>query len=606
VPNDPGPTSFLPAQYDRFLKGIDQLGAVNSARELRSQARVRVEPGKEPRISIPGWDDIVRTGPRVPVTDEDWKIQRHFERANLPSPLAPAIQEEIKHRRELAQKIRNSATPEYQQGISTMLTAVDNIQDAALTASVTVRITMPVLGGIGPYLAPALGALGTIGTFLNWVAGGLFVLGVAYAAACQGPKAALAAASVPALAGFMFRGIAALLPRSRGIPHPIPGQADKGITGMRFHGIADGKIARSPGGTRWGRMRITFAEALQVAQTSADMTGYGIALGAIMGMISETAYSTTRRDQGYNVTIRSPKVNHDFAKILAPHIAILGPGAAWHREQCARALASAPLILRDPDTFGDTLYGLTWLTVYVSVEPLMWDTNGLHWRETVIDGLPASWYPWSPRDETTRGILEETNTNPDELSVWPVPGAPHALTTEQLVLEIGPEISRELIRWLSIKPDDPWRRFVSELSVRVCERLWYWLEATNEYPRWSLAPHSAVWESLIQADRWPIISDDPNAMMAAFRDCELEVINTGRAIIDTLRLDEIWEARGVPLLRIGTPDDQMPFEHFAPHDPNAPPTPDVAFGRDVSEAREKLRQLLADAKTDNTSRETQN
>jgi len=553
---------------------------------------VRVEPGKEPQISIPAWQDIVRLGPRVTVTPEDYAIQRHYERAHIPSPLAPEIQSEIAARREMGRRIRNSAIPEYEQGVTQMLTAVDNVQDAALTASVATRVIMPVLGQFGAWLAPAVLALGKIAGLLNWLGLGLFAFGVAYALACKGPKAAVAQASVPALAGYLFKGIRAVLPRMQGIPHAPPGQTQKGRMAAMMFGSPEGRALTNNRGSRWGRMRIGFGEALQAAQVASDLTGYGLSLGALMGFVGETTYGAARASQGEKVRIRSPAVNHAFREIVGPRVAHLGRAAAWHHEQCARALASAPFILRDPEMWGDELYSITWLVVYTSIEPLMWDTHQLRWRETVIDHLPAEWTPWEVRDPVTRGNLQDMGIDPDAPGRWPIPGSPLTITTERLVLELGPECSQALMRWLYAAPEDPLRRFVAELSMRVTERLWYWLEGHPHWPEWQLSPTTAVWESLWKANRWPIVSDDPDRLLAAWAASEQYVRDTGVKYIDAPILDDIWEKAGTPLLRILGDTAELPPEHLVPWTLATGESSDVAFGTNLQDAQTRLNTLL--------------
>jgi len=402
------------------------------------------------------------------------------------------------------------------------------------------RASIGILGRFGTWLAPAVLAFGKIASVTNWLAWGLQALGMLYALACGGPRQLAAQYSGAALANSAFQGIRAILPRRKGIRTPAPGQWQKGKMAAAMMGSPEGRMLTNTRTSRWAKIRPTFGEALQVAQTAYDATGYGLVLGAIYGFTAETAYTTARAERGEPVRPRSPQVNHDLQRILAPHLAVLSNAALWHREQCARAIAAAPIILRDPETFGEDLYALTWLTYYVSLEPLMWDVQGISWRETVIAGLPAAWTVWDVRDEVTRDALTDAGTEPDALARWPVAGAPLELTSDQLTLEIGPEIARALRRFLHQDETDPLRRFVAEVSMRVCERVWWFLEAADDYPTWELSPAAAVIESLVQADRWPIASDPADALLAGFRNSEAYVRDTGRKYIDVETLDKIW------------------------------------------------------------------
>lgn len=591
MPNDPGATSWNADEYHRALSHIDQAGTKHAATLNRAKVRVRVERGGTPTIRVPGWDDIVRVGPRPIVTPEDRAIQRDFERRGLPSPLAPEQQGEIQKRRELAQHIQNSPIPEYQQSTAATLTAVDNVNDAAVTAMVASRASVGILGRFGTWLAPAVLALGKIASLTNILGWALQGLGMAYALACGGPRALAAQYSGVALANAAFAGVRAVLPRRRGIRHPNPGQAQKGRMAAAMMGSPEGRALTNTRTSRWAKIRPSFAEALQVAQTTYDVTGYGLSLGALYGFTAETTYTATRASRGEPVRPRSPRVNHALQRILAPHVEILSNAALWHREQCARAVASAPIILRDPETFGAELYALTWLTYYVSLEPLMWDVQGISWRETVMENLPAAWTPWDPRDPVTRDALADLGVDLEAPMRWPLPGAPLELTSVQLVEEIGPEIGRALRRFLHQDETDPLRRFVAEVSVRVCERVWWFLEAGADFPTWELSPATAVLESLIQADRWPIVSDPPAQLLAAWANSEAYVRETGRKYIDVETLDRIWEQAGSPLLVIRGDGPAQPNDFLAPWDPTTGAPDDIAFGDTVAQARERLEEL---------------
>lgn len=591
MPNDPGSSSFLASQYRKFLEGLEQTGIPNAPRLARVEAPVRVERPKEPQITIPAWGDVIRTGPRTIVTPEDIAIHRHFERAGLPSPLGSHVTQEILDRRAMAERIRNSATPEYQRGVGTMMTAVDNVQDSALALAVGGRITATALGRFGSWIAPAVAGMASIARALSWLGIALGIFGVVYAWACQGPRHAAAQARSLAMAGYLFKGIRKVLPRARGVPTPFPTAGAKGHYGMASFSRPSGRLPDNARASRWAKVKPSFGEVLQIAQVAYDFTGYGVALGAIMGFSTETAYAGARKQRGEDTKLRSPAVNHELARILGSRVAGLGRAALWHRQVCARALASAPLILRDPTSWGDELYGLTWLVFYASLEPLMWDTQGLPWRDPVIASVGgASWEPWDVHDPVTRALLTTDEQDPAELR-WPIPGAPAELSADRIMLELGKEIATALERWLEEDVNDPWRSFVAEMSMYVTERVWWWLEGAPDWPRWKLSPFSAVWESLFLASRWPIVSDPPELLVAAWAASEQYVRDSGRQMIPVDELDRIWTDAGSPLLVLRGPDAEMPAEFFAAWDEESGDPGDVSFGHDVADARRRLEEL---------------
>jgi len=594
VPNDLGPSSWIAGQYQRFLQGLDQVGTINAPRLSRSQVqpKVRVDPGKQPQISIPHWDDVIRLGPRPVVSPEELELHKHFERAGLPSPLSPELQQAVADRRAMAKRIQNSAIPEYMRGVSAMMTVVDNVQDAALTLAVAGRIAVTALGRFGPWFAPAVAGMARVATMLNWLGLAIVIFGVAYAFACQGARDALSQARQNALAGYLFKGLRAVVPRARGIPTPFPAAGSKGRHGVAMFGVPSGREVSNHRASRWAKARPSFGELLQIGQVAYDHLGYGLALGAIIGMSSETAYAQARRAQGETVTIRSPDVSHVLELLLRSTLAGYNSGALWHRQQCARAIGSAPFILRDPWSWGDELYALTWVVYYACLEPIMGDLEGVPWRDPVIARLgSAAWTPFADPDPVTVSLLEELELPPAE-PVWPIAGNPRELTAERLVVELGKEIGDALRRWLEEAPNEPLRRFVAEMSMNVCERVWYFLEGANDWPAWRLSPATAVWESLFLAARWPVLSDPPELIQAAWSASEQYVRDRGRQAIPVEVLDRIWTDAGSPLLRLGSSSATLPLETFLPVDESSRSSGAVAFGQDLAEARRRLEELL--------------
>lgn len=594
MPNEVGPDSWLASQLHRFLEGLDQVGTPNAPRLQRAElARaVRVDPGKQPRISIPHWDDVIRLGPRETVTREEYDLHRHFVRHGLTSPLSPDKQQAIADRKAMFERINNSAIPEYQRGVATMATVVDNVQDAALTIAVAGRIGMTALGRVGTWMAPAVAAFGRLALALNWLGLAVQLLGVAYALVCQGPRDAVSQARSQALAGLLFTGVRKTIPRLSGLPTPVPFAGSKGRHGVATFGVPSGRTVANRRASRWAKAMPSFGELLQAGQVAYDHLGYGLALGAVIGMSSETAYAQARLAAGEKVTIRSPDVNHALALLLRSRLAGMNRGALWWRWQCARAVGSVPVILRDPWSFGPELYALSWIVFYAGLEPMMTDLEGLPWRELVIARLStAAWTPFPDPDPVTAQLLAELELD-QAPAVWPLSGNPRELTAERLVVDVGKEIGDALRRWLEEDPLDPLRRFVAELAMNCTERVWVFLEGAVDWPAWKLSPFSAVWESMFLAERWPILSDPPALLQAAWANSEQWIRDHERPMIPPAELDRIWSDAGTPLLRLTSDAAAIAPETFLPVDSETRSSGGVAFGETVAQARARLAELL--------------
>lgn len=586
--NDPGPPSYIANEWSRFLDGLGRAGDPNTDAYIRGQVAARVQPGKTPQINIPAWNDVIRTGPRPIVTREDRETQRAFERAGLPSPLAPNIQAELARRQRFARDIPNSATPGYLGGLNQALNAVDNVQDLALTALIGARIGLGLTeagfalaaarlsgaaagaaGGAAnliPRLFPVIaGGLRVVG-MLNWIAAAIALLGPLYALACGGPRDALSAASIPYINKALFAALGRVAPRRLGMPALRGPRGPKGKIGAAASKMPGGRRGRAPNGGRYGALSFTFAEALQAAQAAEAMTGYGLALGGVVGAVSDTAFSQARGSRGMAGGPRSPAVNHEYAALLAPRLAGLSDGALWHRQLAARTLATAPLILANPDFYGDETYILTWLMVYLAQEPVSWDQVGLPWRDIISRAGAARWRGYVPTNPVTRDELRELGRDPDDPGPWPLDGLPDELTAAHYLDELAPKIGRELVRWLEADPLDPRRAFVAEVSGSATERFWYWLEDSAEWPRWELTEDIGLLESFALSSRWPIVSDDPEAIARAWTASTTKLADEGRKWLTADELDTIWDAAGSPLLRLLPPDAPIPEAWLLPYD----------------------------------------
>ena len=614
--NDPGTDSFLGSNYGKLLDSLSKVGDPNRAAMLRGLGGVTVEGAKNPAINIPAWNGIIRVGPRPIVTSEDWATQRAFERAGQASPLAPAIQAEIGRRRDFARSIPDSATPGYMGGLSQFINAVDNVQDFAATLAVAgylgLQGTALGLGALAGVLRPSLAGVALLGAraagrfvpvvgwlllasdILNLITKLAVRFGPFYALACGGPRDGLAAAAVPFMANAFFRGLGRMLPRRIGVPALRADKGNKAKIGGAAARHPGGRFSRGGQASRYAGLTPSFATAITAAQVGADMTGYGVSLGGIMGAISDTAFSTARGGAPQLTGRRSPKVNHDYSDLMAPRLAGLSDAALWHRQLAARTLATVPLLLAEPELCGDELYVLAWVAAYAGIEPLWWDTTDLPWRELLAGAGGAHWFGWRVEDQGSLEMLEGFGIAGDVAGPWPTKGNPLEITPAIYLDELAPKIARGLERWCMKDPDDPLRAFVAELSGAYTERVWCWLEDSRDWPRWKLSPDVGLLESLLRADVWPVMSDDPTRLATAWQECRLLLESTGRGWLTLEELDAVWDRHEVPLLRMLPPDAPLSPAWFMPFD-EATGAPGVQVqAPSLAEARELARKYQAE------------
>lgn len=583
--NDRGTDSFLGSNLARFLDGASKVGENQRKDFRRGFSGVQVEPAKSPRINLPGFDQTFKLGPGVEVTDQDKATYWDFKRRGLDPPLDPAVTAAIERKREMADNIRNSAIPEYQQGIAQMMNAVDNVQDAALTLAVVGRIAMR-LGGVGaaaaaPWLAPILTAV----ALLDALTLGLSYFGPAYALYCGGPRDAAAALLAPKMAAAFFGSVIPRAARRVGLPSAVPPAQRKGaLGGAAMAGIGN-RRGRANGGLPQQFAWTKASEALQAAQVGADFAGYGLQLGAIMGFFAEVAYSTARAQRGEAVGVRSPDAAHRYAALLRPVTDQLSAGALWHRHTCAKNLATAWVILMDPETWGPEVYALAWATVYTSQEPLAWDQQGLDWQSVIMPELRQAWPAFAPVTVADRLERQGLGLEIDRAGAWPVAGAGESIDSDTLLLDIGPKIARGLERFLAAYRHEPVGTFVDVMAGMTCERLWCWVCDHPHFPQWEMGDGQKFLECLLMASRWPALGDPPERLWDFYQRVTARQGELGRVFLDAEELDHLGELAGTPLIRIVPGDRGISPGLWMPTNPDGSTSGPFGFGSTVEDAR---------------------
>ncbi len=149
-----------------------------------------------------------------------------------------ALEPEARNQRRAirAERIQNSPTPEVVRGVQSILTTIDDVQDALVTASLATRFAVRAL----PQITPAAKLLATAADVLN---------------------------------------VGNLLATKAGL-----GGSRKGDL-YRYYGTQPGSYsARLRSTLRTGRIKPGFGELLQVLQTSDQLAGVGLQLGSLIGI----------------------------------------------------------------------------------------------------------------------------------------------------------------------------------------------------------------------------------------------------------------------------------------------------------------------------------
>lgn len=164
-----------------------------------------------------------------------------------PIPDAARDPEELRTRkREQAERIATSPTPEVARAIQSIMTSIDDVQDALVTLSLASRMLVPSIGA----LAPAARILATAADIMN-------------------------------IAQFS---------RTLG----LIGGENKGSLYRTLSATPNTYSARLRTTLRTGKINPTVGELLQVLQTSDAFFGAGMSLGAVMGVPTDLAFLAAR------------------------------------------------------------------------------------------------------------------------------------------------------------------------------------------------------------------------------------------------------------------------------------------------------------------------
>ncbi len=383
-------------------------------------------PTKRGIIHVPGWDEFIHLYP------EDW----------LPD------EEQARRRRERAIRISQSPTPESARAIGTLMTWVDDVQDALVTASVLARL-------VAYFYKPALP-----------VAAGL-----------QSAAAALNLFGLTSQVGAIsltgkFR--AQALVRS----------------------LIGAQSARARSALRISRVLPTVGESIQIAQTTDQLFGVGLSLGPLVGLISDTIFGgPAGAEFAFRSGIRYRPKDELWLRAQdqqrAERLELHGPIS-----QILRGSSAAAWILgtRHGPTFSDRTDALAVLSL--TAELGRGFLTQAKWEELARPSLgipqPASRHI---RPKTAIAVYTQLG-RAEAPESFPVPGNPRHLSIQEqaaALLRCGPACVHE---WLAEAPSREARLFAEQLATDLTPRM----VRAFEGPGTSFETHnSPEWRAVIDS-----------------------------------------------------------------------------------------------------------
>ncbi|MFQ5986644.1 MAG: hypothetical protein ACE5KQ_04740 [Thermoplasmata archaeon] len=352
-------------------------------------------PRRRPTIHIPGIDDIIHI---------------------IPETFLPQAEQD-RRRRDRARRIAESPTPESVRAIGSILTFVDDVQDALVTASVLARIGATFL----PRLRPIAVATGAAAEAIN-----IFSLAGQVAATPLTGKFRAQRASV---------------------------------------GLAGGQVARALSARTLAQALPTVGETVQILQTTDQLFGVGLSLGPIVGLFEDLIFgslqgaefafqSGIRYRPNDELFLREEDQRRAEALDLLPLLAQITRGA----RAAAWVLASPPGL-----PFSDRLDSLALLSIIAELaRGFLPESN---WQPIVLPALDSERPATGQLRPQTIAVLRDLGITAADTETFPTEGNPAMLSTRRMaevLLAQGPE---PLSDWLSEGTSATARLFAEQLAT---------------------------------------------------------------------------------------------------------------------------------------------
>lgn len=383
-------SSLLTEEWARFKQGVRDLDPDAQRDRLAELGRTPADPTRPRTVNLPGWDDVIKIpiGPR-PTRDERAEFSAARRERRAPN-LEPQVAAQIARDRARAIDRAQSAQPEATRAWTSILTAIDNVQDLVSTVSTLGRLTLWTAGAL-PGAAEAARLADRIGLLTAEVARqrGLAVTApgaLSRAAAVSELRAvSLELAAVRAsylslgvigrvalravpwvgyiilasdllnllqligmgaspLYALICQGPSAAL--AAGAPTLVFKRGLKRELTRRIHVNPVGREARAAARLKAMSGRIGVGALVEVAQTTDQLWGWGLSFGAIMGAVTEIGAALAGGPSEAGVRIVTPTLVTPQAVEIAGRIE---SRVAIERDairQAAGILQTAPVIMR--------------------------------------------------------------------------------------------------------------------------------------------------------------------------------------------------------------------------------------------------------------------
>lgn len=575
MPLDFGVSELIGTEYRRFLEGLADLSDGGQRAARAAAARVRRGETATRTISVPGWDDVVHVQPRPTITPAMREAHYAARRNNQPSPLSGELQQEIQRRADRARSMRSSAAPEYARAYGQVMTALDNVQDLLTTVTTVGRVALAggarLLDAMGPAalataaeraalaeaeaagflarsalarraglglgartigrLIPILGPILLAADVLKLITWLGLLMFPGYAAACAGLSAAAAAGALPAAQAMLGK---------------RAGKQRLGQLGKLNPWSMTARLDRARTLRSW---RPSIYNLMEVAQTTDQLFGVGVSFGGLVGLVTESAFSTEAGRRGLPVRVDASGAGASIHRLLAPRLQATSTPELTDLQTAGAVLAHGPVLQRVQEVFSfaehvDALVAqaAAWsiLRPWIELE---------QFPDALAFGLDHWWAPPAPRWLETRAIVIAETGEWDGQGRWPLLGAPERVQGERYMQDTATEIPGALLALVRGVDETPGAGFAAAVAVLIADRAAILMTGATDAVRLRWTPDWALAEGLALAGRVPLASEDEHKLMAFWTSALGEMQRQGRQQLPAETYDQLATEAGIHLLR---------------------------------------------------------
>lgn len=388
---------------------------------------------------------------------------------------------------------------------------------------------------IGRFI-PVLGWILLAGDLLNL----LSLLGMlatpAYALACQGGSAALAA-GVPAA---LFKGAIKNESWSMHVANPFS------------------REARATRALRAGRLIPTVSNLVEVVQTTDSLFGVGASFGGLVGLLNETLFGIAQLGDGQGLTVNTPGTAAPVSAEARKKFRAQHPRNQQLIMQAGQIATAAGAVWRVQDVFTEEEHVMTALAYMEAIALLWWFWHDLDWQESAaqLADVPLE-APFNVAQDT-RLWAEARGLDLRHYRRWWFGGAPVRATGRQYAEAHATAIPAALREFLTPRRNTITGAFYGAVVNQTTEYLYMLLENDPRFFKWSLTTDARLVSSLVESGWLVPTTADEAAVWAMWQLARAQLEAHGATSLTTEEWAQLAHRAGVQLLPQLPPEAPVP------------------------------------------------